>query len=158
MTKAIKFALPILLLWPAASVGMNLVAPQDASPSATPSSTSTAPNPAPQKKISPPENDGSTRVIRNGGTKEPTVNFTPAAPPQEVKRRTDNVNDLLTKTDANLKSLSGHTLTSTQQDTATQINVYTKQARAALADGDLDRAENLASKANVLSADLAGKP
>ena len=116
------------------------------------------PTPEPKKKTPPPENDGSTRVIRNGGTKEPTVNFTPAAPPEEVKRRTDNVNDLLTKTDANIKSLSGHTLTAAQQDTAAQINVYTKQARAALADGDLDRAENLAGKASVLSADLAGKP
>ena len=156
MTQAIKFALPILLV--CAASGVNLSS-QD-TPQSTPSPATSAPptKPAPEKKTAPAENEGSTRVIRNGGTKEPTVNIAPAAPPEEVKRRTDKVNDLLTKTDANLKSLSGHTLTAAQQDTAAQINVYTKQARAALADGDLDRAENLAGKASVLSADLAGKP
>ncbi len=153
MTKAAQVALPILFLCAC------VLAAQDASPPATAPTKQAAPQSKPvPKRTLPQENDGSTRVVRNGGAKDPPVNFTPANPPEEVKRRTDGVNDLLNKTDANLKSLSGQTLSSAQQDTAAQITMYSKQARAALADGDLDRAENLANKANVLSADLAGKP
>ena len=99
-----------------------------------------------------------TRVVRNGGTKEPTVDFSATKSPQEVKQRTDSINQLLDKTEADLKSISGRTLTAAQQETISQIKMYTQQARAALADGDLERAQTLASKGSVLAADLAGKP
>jgi len=40
---------------------------------------------------------------------------------------------------------------------AKQIRVYMEQAKQASEVGDLQRAQNLASKANLLSVELAGK-
>ena len=64
---------------------------------------------------------------------------------------------LLTATDANLKSLLGRTLTADQQATVAQARLFMGQARAALDAGDLTQGYNLASKANTLSEELVKK-
>lgn len=62
---------------------------------------------------------------------------------------------LLTSSEANLKQVSGRQLSANQQDTVNQIKSYIEQANAAAKGGDLQRAHNLAVKANLLSTELA---
>jgi len=63
---------------------------------------------------------------------------------------------LLATSDANLKKISGRQLNASQQDTVKQIKSYMDQAKKAATGGDVQRAYNLAVKANLLSAELAG--
>jgi len=62
----------------------------------------------------------------------------------------------LASSDENLKKIAGRQLSTSQQDTVKQIKTYMEQANAANKDGDVQRAHNLAVKANLLSADLVG--
>jgi len=71
----------------------------------------------------------------------------------EQAKRADQ---LLADSDANLKKISGRQLSASQQDTVMQIKSYMEQAAAAKNNGDVQRAYNLAVKANLLSAELAG--
>jgi hypothetical protein len=60
----------------------------------------------------------------------------------------------LATTDTNLKQLAARQLSTTQQDSVSQIRKYMEQAKAAEDAGDVQRAQNLASKALMLSDDL----
>jgi len=102
-----------------------------------------------------PATEGPTKtVVRNGSAADPTVDLSPAPGPQEASRR-DAYNELLATTDANLQKISGRQLSADQQDTVKQIKSYMEQAKGAAKDGDVQRAYNLAVKANLLSAELA---
>jgi hypothetical protein len=102
-----------------------------------------------------PATGGPTKtVVRNGGTADPTVDLTPAPGPQEASRA-QAYNQLLATTGANLQKISGRQLNTDQQDTVKQIKSYMEQAKEAAEDGDVQRAYNLAVKANLLSAELA---
>jgi hypothetical protein len=68
----------------------------------------------------------------------------------------ESTNQLLATSDANLKKVSGRPLNASQQDTVKQIKSYIDQAKNAAKAGDAQRAYNLAVKANLLSAELAG--
>jgi hypothetical protein len=94
------------------------------------------------------------KVVRNGSTTEPTVQIAPSVPSRQASKSLQNTNQLLAATDANLKKLSGRTLTPSQQETVTQIRSYADQARKAADNGDPQRAYNLAHKANLLSTEL----
>lgn len=112
-----------------------------------------------RKSIAPPTSAQAgppKTVVPNGGTDDPTVNLSPGVTPQQASREVDSTNKLLATSDANLKKVSGHPLNSSQQDTVKQIKSYMEQAKTAASDGDLQRAYNLAVKANLLSAELAG--
>jgi len=67
-----------------------------------------------------------------------------------------NTDQLLASADANLKVIASRQLSAAQQDTVAQIKSFMEQARAASSNGDVQRAYNLANKANMLSADLKG--
>lgn len=95
-------------------------------------------------------------VVRNGGTNDSSVNLSPGVSPQQASRQTDSTNKLLATSDANLKKISGRQLSASQQDTVKQIKSYMDQAKKAATGGDVQRAYNLAVKANLLSAELAG--
>jgi hypothetical protein len=100
--------------------------------------------------------EGPTKtVVRNGGAADPTVDLSPAPGPQEASRL-EAYNHLLAATDANLQKISSRQLSASQQDTVKQIKSYMEQAKSAAKDGDVQRAYNLAVKANLLSAELAG--
>jgi len=60
---------------------------------------------------------------------------------------------LLLSTDQNLAGLK-RTLSPGEQDMVAQIRLFMQQSRAAIADGDMVRARNLAMKAHLLSDDL----
>src|SRR5581483_8249887 len=99
--------------------------------------------------------DGPTKtVVRNGSTAEPQVKFTPGTSSGQENRQRGKVNYLLTSTDDNLKKISTRQLNPAQQDAVTQIRAYMEQAKEALDAGYLQRGENLAAKARLLSDDL----
>ena len=108
----------------------------------------------------PPPPDGSMpgeptkTVVRNGGTGDAKVAISPGMSDQQASQKMQNTNQLLTSTDANLKQIAPRQLNSSQQDTVKQIKSYVDQAKVAVSKGDVERAYNLASKANMLSADL----
>jgi hypothetical protein len=95
-------------------------------------------------------------VVKNGGTDEPTVDLSPEVNQKQASEQTMRTDQLLASSDANLIKISGRQLSPSQQDTVKQIKSYMEQATAAKDRGDMQRAYNLAVKANLLSAELAG--
>jgi hypothetical protein len=68
----------------------------------------------------------------------------------QLARRKQLTEELLQSTDADLKSLN-RTLTGDETAMVEQARSYMTQSRAAIQDGDLDRASNLAQKAHLLA-------
>jgi len=96
------------------------------------------------------------KVVRNGSTAEPGVQLGPGVSQQQASHQVQLTNQLLVTTDANLKTAAGRKLTLEQQETVKQIQSFMKESKAAASDGDVQRAYTLATKANLLSADLVG--
>jgi hypothetical protein len=90
-------------------------------------------------------------VVRNGSTADPVVQLAPSVTDQQASQQRQSTAQLLAATDANLNKISARQLTSGQQDMVNQIRNYMQQAKAAEAAGDLQRARNLAFKAQLLS-------
>ena len=106
----------------------------------------------------PPQKDPPPKVVvRHGGTSEAQPQIAPVAPQNQDSAERRKAGQLLTATDANLKSLLGQTMTPEQQATVAQARLFMGQARAALDAGDLTQGYNLASKANTLSEELVKK-
>ena len=74
---------------------------------------------------------------------------------EQASSQRQNTTQLLAATDANLKQISSRPMPSSQQASVDQIRKYMEQAKAAEQAGDVQRAQNLASKALLLSDDLA---
>lgn len=135
-----------------------------ASPETQPQTTQPSPGKETQKKKrrkkksstkpSPPNESPAKTVVRNGSTAEPEVKFSPDTTTDQQNRQRGKVNYLLNSTNDNLKKISTRQLNPTQQDAVTQIHSYMEQAKSALTEGDLQRGENLATKARLLSDDL----
>ena len=107
------------------------------------------------KLAQPSSDNGPTKtVVRNGSTTDSGAAIATDVPQSKSSHDLQTTNDLLDKTDANLKRLDGKTLNETQQDTLRQIKNYMDQARSAVKNQDIEHAYNLAKKANMLSADL----
>lgn len=104
----------------------------------------------------PAETGPPTRIVPDGGTDDPVVDLSPRRNPQQASQQSESTKQLLAASDANLNKISGRSLTANQQDIVKQINSYTEQAKKALNNGDVQRAYNLALKANLLSAELVG--
>jgi len=94
------------------------------------------------------------KVVRNGGTADPVVQLSPSVSNEQASRQRQSTTQLLATTDANLKQLAARQLDGTQQDSVSQIRKYMEQAKTAEGAGDVQRAQNLASKALLLSDDL----
>jgi uncharacterized protein YjgD (DUF1641 family) len=71
---------------------------------------------------------------------------------QAVHQR--STEQLTAATEENLKKIDGRSLTSSQQDTVSQIKQFMEQSKTAAAAGDLDLAHSLAMKAHLLSEEL----
>ena len=93
-------------------------------------------------------------MVRNGGATDPVVQLSPGVSDEQASRQRQSTTQLLATTDANLKQLAAHPLNPTQQDSVSQVRKYMEQAKAAEEAGDMQRAQNLASKALMLSDDL----
>jgi len=144
-------------------------AASSASPGSAPQTGSQQPLPSPtKKKAAPPAvRKKKTRrkshskpgkvVVRNGSTTDPSVQFSTTASPEQATHERQNTAGLLAATEANLQKLSGHPLNSGQQDMVKQIRGYMQQAKSAGDAGDLQSAQNLALKAQLLSSELVRK-
>ena len=93
------------------------------------------------------------KVVRNGGSDEPPVQFSNGTPADQAMHER-STGQLTSATEENLKKIAGLQLNSSQQEMVSQIKQYMDQSKSAAADGDLDRAHNLAMKAHLLSEDL----
>jgi hypothetical protein len=112
-------------------------------------------NPKRHKHATPAPGDGPTKVVvRQGGASEPAAQIAPGMTPAEAVRERQNVERLLGATDDQLQMLAGRALEVKGQETVGQIRNYLDQARLALKEGDLRRANTLAQKAHLLSDDL----
>jgi hypothetical protein len=94
------------------------------------------------------------KVVRNGSTADPVVQLAPSVTDQQASQQRQSTAQLLAATDANLNKISARQLTSSQQDMVNQIRNYMQQAKAAENAGDLQRARNLAFKAQLLSEEV----
>jgi hypothetical protein len=107
----------------------------------------------------PSKSSGKPRkiVVREGSTIEPKVQLAPGLTPEQADEQRGKAAQLLNATENNLYQLAGRSLDQSQQDTVAHIRNYMANARFALQEGDPQRARNLALKAQLLSADLAGQ-
>jgi hypothetical protein len=101
--------------------------------------------PAPATTTSTPPQSGQQKPA------EAPVQITAELPRSAAMRQ--NTGQLLDATENNLKKLTRQ-LSDNEQATVRQIRTYILQAKAAVNDGDLERAYNLANKANLLSNEL----
>ncbi|HXZ32160.1 MAG TPA: hypothetical protein VEH30_07755 [Terriglobales bacterium] len=98
---------------------------------------------------------GTTTVVHNGSTSDPVVAISPTLTEQQASQQLSKTNQLLANADANLRQVTGRSLSTDEEDTLKQIQVYMEQAKTAIKNGEAQRAYNLANKAKLLSADLA---
>ena len=117
-----------------------------------------------KKKADPASTDAKSTaqpnkiVVRNGGVSGEPAQIAPAVSPDQAKHERASTAQLLAATDANLQLVSGRRqLTTDEQSTVGQIRMYMRQAKAASAAGDTNRAQTLAYKARLLSDELARK-
>jgi len=120
--------------------------PGSTNPDTTSGSTNSASLPA--KPCPPPK-----KVVRNGGSEEPTVQLTGGTTAQQVSRQR-STDQLRVATEENLKKIAGRQLNATQQEMVNQIKQFLEQSKTAVAAGDLERGHNLAMKARLLSDEL----
>ncbi|HEX4786527.1 MAG TPA: hypothetical protein VH350_19455 [Candidatus Sulfotelmatobacter sp.] len=109
---------------------------------------------APSSTASPSTNCPPAKVIvRQGGTSDNSIQLAGAGPGTSANQK-DTANQMLAATESNLKKISAQQLSSDQQQMVSQIRQFMEQSKAAVGDGDLERARTLAWKAQVLSEEL----
>ncbi len=108
----------------------------------------------PKKAPSDSSATAEKKVVRNGGTVDPVVKLGPTISAEQASSQRQSTIQLLAATEGNLKQIESRQLNSTQQDSVSQVRKYMEQAKTAEAAGDVQRAQNLASKALLLSDDL----
>lgn len=91
--------------------------------------------------------------MRQGGSKEASIQLA-GGPNAEQSAQRNAINQLLGVSDQNLKRAADLQLNSAQQDTVLQTRQFIEQSKAAMANGDFERARTLAWKAQLLSEDL----
>jgi hypothetical protein len=96
--------------------------------------------------------------VRQGGSSEPSIQLVGGPEGNQAAQERDHANHLLESTEENLKKIAGRQLNSNQQDMVSQIRQFMDQSKTAEAAGDVDRAQALALKAQLLSQALVGPP
>jgi hypothetical protein len=97
-------------------------------------------------------------IVRQGGTTEPSIQLAGGPGGDDASQKRDATNQMLGETEGNLKKVSGAQLSSSQQDSVTQIRQFMAESKSALAAGDVESARTLAWKAKLLSDDLVKPP
>jgi hypothetical protein len=112
--------------------------------SASTSTSSVSPKPCPPPK----------KVVRNGGTDEPTIQLTGETTAAQASHERATTEQLTASTEENLKKIADRQLNPSQKEIVNQIQQFVDQSKKAVAAGDLERAHNLALKARLLSDEL----
>jgi hypothetical protein len=134
-------------------------APAASAGASTPSGSTSAASAAAQPKPTASAANASTNcppiktIVRQGGSSEPSIQLV-GGPEGEQAAQRDSANQLLGSTEENLKKIAGRQLSSNQQDMVNQIHQFMEQSKTAEAAGDVDRAQALAKKAQLLSQEL----
>ena len=131
----------------------------------TPATGVQAAGSVPSNSVPPPTAAGSAAtncppskvIVQQGGTSDSSIQLAGGAGGTKAPQR-DTANQMLAATEANLKKISGQQLNANQQDMVTQIRQFMQQSKAAVEDGDLERARTLAWKAQLLSDELVKPP
>lgn len=130
---------------------------RDTTPLPVETATVTKPKPKPSRKVTRKVVPAEPPLV---STPPPTTNAKPneslqitAELPKSAAMR-QNTSQLLDKAEANLKRITRQ-LNDGEQAMMRQIRTYITQAKLAVNDGDLERAYNLATKADLLSSELA---
>jgi outer membrane biosynthesis protein TonB len=133
-------------------------------PPATPNTDAGAkPTDTPKKTVRHPKKPAATPAAPGAAPAQDAANATPTPPPSvsAVGQFSGGASgDLRTETEESIssteKGVNGitRTLNDSEQKTTVQIREFLKQAREALATGDVDGAQTLAKKAKVLLAEL----
>jgi hypothetical protein len=99
----------------------------------------------------PPVNTPPKTTVREGGTADPAPGvILPGMDQNEAAQQRHATEQLLQSTDDNLKGIT-RPLNDDERAMVEQIRNYMAQSRAATTDGDLLRANNLATKAHLLA-------
>ena len=99
------------------------------------------PKPEAAKPAEPPKPDSSVQI-------------TAAVPSSAVQSQTQNTEQLLRTSESKLSGIS-RALSESEQSMAKQARNYIAQSRQAIQEGEIERAHNLAVKANLLAEELA---
>jgi len=116
----------------------------DSKPAGAPADTSSKPTNCPPSK----------KIVRQGGTSEPTIQIVGGATGAQASDARRNASDMLQSTEENLKKIETTQLNSNQQEMIKQVRQFVDQSKAATTAGDVDRARTLAWKAQLLSEEL----
>lgn len=106
-------------------------------------------------KTTPPVKPGTKNTVTDGGANDPGVQISAEVPTGEAAQQRQSTMNLLDSTETNLRKINSRQLSDGDQATARQIRNYITQSRLAMQDGDLERAYNLATKAHLLSDEMA---
>jgi hypothetical protein len=93
------------------------------------------------------------KVVRNGGSNEPTIQLLGGSPADQASNQR-STEQLTAATKENLKKIAGHQLPPARQEMVNQVKQFMDQSKTAVAKGDLERGHNLARKAQLLSEEL----
>lgn len=133
------------------------VPPPNPEPTPTPEPTPPPPKPKPKhnkppKRVVVPPTQPETTPEPNKPAPDASINAPMTnAQAEHQKQQTSN---LLGSAESNLSNIH-RSLNNDEQQMVAQIRNYIAQSRKAMTDGDLERAYNLANKANLLSSELS---
>ena len=102
--------------------------------------------------------DSQKKVVRNGGTSDPSIKVAPMVSAQQESEQTQNTQRLLSVAEANLKILAGRPQEGGLPTAISEMKNYVEQAKAALDGGDIERAHKIAVKASILTNDMVRHP
>ena len=140
---------------------IDIPQPQPQPPQPQPEPTNTPPpTPAPtkpktkksrpsKKVVVPPEPEKTPEPAKP----EPDASINAPMTNAQAERQKQQTSNLLGSAENNLNNLH-RSLSGDEQQMVAQIRNYIAQSRKAMTDGDLERAYNLANKANLLSTEL----
>ena len=111
-------------------------------------------HPNQHKAANVPTAETQKTVVKQGSTPDPKAQISPRIPPAQASHEILSTAELLTSTNENLKKLSGRQLNLSQQEMLNQVHSYVQQSKSAGDSGDLQRSQNLAYKAHLLSDEL----
>jgi hypothetical protein len=104
---------------------------------------------ATEKPCPPPR-----KVVKNGGSDEPTIELKGNTTAEQASQERSTTDQLTAATQDNLKKISERPLTASQQETVSQVKEFLEKSKKAVAAGDLQLGNDLATKAHLLSDEL----
>jgi outer membrane biosynthesis protein TonB len=107
-----------------------------------------------KKVVPPPAPEQPNTSVKEGGDVPAAGQLSAGIPEDEATRQRRSAAELRNATEKNLQNITRQ-LSSDEQAMVQQIRAYVAQSRSADEGGDIERAYNLAVKANLLSGELA---